>query len=218
MSLCIRNNPPLDNIDSKWKTPTGMVIMANSNRTSGSLDEIFCYNYSVQSLEEKDYGNYTLMLNSSRGSESFRFQVISPLAPSPPLNVAVVCNGTTANLSWTAGSAGGASTKGLSFFLLYHEESIIPTSKERSLFCYINWRIENVINKGNINVHNRFLKNGIELAQHSFNFQDLDSSKLYVFELYAVNAIKHCSALSQSVKCKTSYNLTGVNVIIIRDF
>ena len=53
--------------------------MANSNRTSGPPDEIFCYNYLVQSQEEKDYGNYTLMLNSSRGSESFIFQVIRPL-------------------------------------------------------------------------------------------------------------------------------------------
>ena len=189
-----------------------MEIMACSNRTSGPPDEIFCYNYAVQSLEEKAYGNYTLMLNSSRGSESLRFQVTSSLAPSPPINVSVVCNVTTAHLSWTAGSAGGAPTKGLSFFLLYHEESNTPTSKERSLPCSINWRIENEHNKGS------FLKNGTELAQHSFNFQDLDSEKLYAFELYAVNAIKHCSGLSQSVKCKTSSNLSGVTVIIISDF
>ena len=189
--------------------------MANSNRTSGPPDEIFCYNYSVPFLEEKYYGNYTLMLNSSRGSESFKFQVVSPLAPSPPINVSVVCNVTTAHLSWTAGSAGGAPTKGLSFFILYHEESIFPTSKESSLSCSINWRIENVLNKGTINVHNSFLKNGTELTQHSFNFQALDSRKLYVFELYAVNALKHCSALSQSVKCNTSHNLSGVKVIII---
>ena len=188
--------------------------MANSNRISGPPDEVFCYTYSVQSLEEKDYGNYTLMLNSSRGSESFRFQVIRPIAPSPPIDVSVECNVTTAHLSWTAGSAGGAPTKALSFFLLYHEEGNISSLTLKHFSCPINQGIENEQNKG------IFLKNGTEQAHYTFNFHNLDKEKHYVFELYAANAIRHCNEPSQSVKCKTSNNPSGMIyvIIIINDY
>ena len=78
LSLCIRNNPPLNNIYSNWVTSTGMVNNANSTKVSGSPDEIFCFTYSVQLREEKDYGNYTLMLASARGSKQFTFLLIRP--------------------------------------------------------------------------------------------------------------------------------------------
>ena len=187
--------------------------MANSNRISVPPDEVFCYTYSDQSLEEKDYGNYTLMLNSSRGSESFRFEVICPIAPSPPINVLVACNDTTAHLSWKAGSAGGAPTKALSFFLLYHEIGNNSSLTVKHFSCPINQGIENKQNKG------IFLKNGTELADYTCNFDNLDKGKHYVFELYAANAISHCSEPSQSVKCKTSNNSSGMIdfIIIITD-
>ena len=196
-----------------------MVIKANSNRISlisGLPDEVFCYTYSVQSLEEKDYGNYTLTLNSSRGSKSFKFQVIRPIAPSPPINVSVDCDVSTAHLSWIAGSAGGAPTKALSFFLLYHKEGTIPSLTVKRFSCPINQGIENEQNKG------IFLKNGTELAPYTFNFHNLDKGKHYVFELYSANAIRHCSEPSQSVKCKTSkFNNSSVMIdfiIIITDY
>ena len=78
LTLCIRNNPPLDNIFSNWVTSTGMVKKANSTRISGSPDEIYCFTYLVQLQEEKDYGNYTLMLDSARGSKQFTFLLIRP--------------------------------------------------------------------------------------------------------------------------------------------
>ena len=209
LSLCIRNNPPIDNIDSRWITSSSKEILVISNRTSGPPDEIFCFSYSIQLLEEKDYGNYTLILNNSvRGSKLFKFQVICPLAPSPPINVSVVCNVSTAHLNWTAGSAGGTPSKLLSFFLLYNEEGTILPSTNKSFFNQSTQQINDVLKEG------IFLLNGSEQNQFSFDLKGLVSQKVYVFELYSINAIGRKSEPSQIVKCSTSNTiLNGANII-----
>ena len=214
LSLCIRNNPPIDNIDSRLITSSSKEILVISNRTSGPPDEIFCFTYLIQLLEEKDYGNYTLILsNSVRGSKLFTFQVICPLAPSPPINVSVVCNVSTANLNWTAGSAGDAPSKLLSFILLYKEEGTILPSTNKSFFNQSTQQINDVLKEGT------FLLNGSELNHFSFDLTGLVSKKVYVFELYSyysINAIGRKSEPSQRVKCSTSNTISnGANIIMI---
>ena len=124
------------------------------------------------------------MLNSSRDSKNFTFQVISPAALSPPTDVSVVCNVSTANLSWTAGSAGEALTNLLSFFVSY---STKPSSRNE-----------------NVSLHNEInLLNGTAFTKYSYNFHNLTSGKQYVFELYSKNAIGLRSKPPQKVKCTT---------------
>ena len=171
------------------------MFVANSSTIS---NEILCFYYSVQELEEKDYGNYILMLNSSRGSKIFTFQVISTAAPSPPTYVSVVCNVSTANLSWTAGSAGEAPTNLLSFFVSYSQVIAVPSSRnENALNSTITLQMKDL-------PPNAFnILNGTELAKYSYNFHNLTSGKLYVFELNSKNAIGHLSKPPQKVKCIT---------------
>ena len=191
LTICVRNNPPLENYPkSIWNTAIGTT---DPNLSAGPPDEIFCFSKAILVLETNHYTNYTLTLSySNRDSKSFTFFVIQPSDPASPISFKVSeCSSSIATITWTAGLSGNAPTKRQAFYILYSERDSVRSSE-------LQMNIATTYSR-----NSKWLTNGSENEMLSAQLDDLKPGMQYEFALYAENDNGGKSNLTNSVSCTT---------------
>ena len=141
--------------------------------------------------DKNDYGIYKLIFSSniSLDQVSFKFEMLHPLSPTPPINFTLIkCTLRSAFFTWIAGLSGKASTNQLSFHVLFHESH--SSVKQLNMASALS----------------KLLAIYPESQQGSSQLDGLVPGTHYVFALYARNDKGLNSTISESASCTTVSN------------